>query len=111
MIEADILPYLDSVLPDKVFSSIVPLESPPIKPPWCILSIYRIDSDVLSGQAEQMINIQIDVYCDTLRAARELMVKIRSAIKPLYPTNITERPTYEPDEKLRRITLECQVWQ
>ncbi|MDI9093605.1 tail completion protein gp17 [Providencia rettgeri] len=111
MTEADIIPLLESVLPDRVFPEIVPLELQPFEPPWCILSLYRVDEDVLSGQAEQMFNIQIDIYSDTLKQARELMSAVREAIKPLYPGNMTERPGYEPDPKLRRIILECQVWQ
>ncbi|EMH4044141.1 hypothetical protein V6N22_004129 [Providencia stuartii] len=110
MTEGDIIPLLKPVLPNKVFSYVVP-QNKPVTPPWSILSIYDIPNDVFSGQAETMTNIQIDVYANTVDEARIIRDGMRQAIKILGPTSITERQSYESDTKLFRATLECQVWQ
>nr|ELR5041779.1 hypothetical protein [Providencia stuartii]ELR5083270.1 hypothetical protein [Providencia stuartii] len=110
MTEDDIVPLLKSVLPDKVFSYVVPA-TVKVLAPWCVLSTYDIPNDVLSGQAETMTNIQIDIYANVLNEARIIRDGMRQAIKVLGPTSITERQSYESDTKLFRATLECQVWQ
>nr|WP_309148486.1 hypothetical protein [Providencia stuartii] len=75
------------------------------------MSIYDIPSDVFSGQAETMTNIQIDIYANALDEARIIRDGMRQAIGVLAPASITERQSYESDTKLFRATLECQVWQ
>ncbi len=110
MTEGDIVPLLKPVLPNKVFSYVAP-QSKPVAAPWCILSIYDIPSDVLSGQAETMTNVQIDIYAGTVDEARIIRDGMRQAIGVLAPASITERQSYESDTKLFRATLECQVWQ
>ncbi|OAT53984.1 hypothetical protein [Providencia heimbachae] len=110
MTEADLFILLDPVLPDKVFPSVVPQDMPAISPPWIIFSFYEIDEDVLSGQAETMTNIQIDVYAKSPDEATEIRNKAFMAIKILLPTNVSRKPDYEPDTALHRRTLEFQVW-
>ncbi|HFT1686714.1 TPA: hypothetical protein ACHWHD_001116 [Providencia stuartii] len=110
MTEGDIVPLLKPVLPNKIFFYVVPA-TVKVSAPWCVLSIYDIPSDVLSGQAETMTNIQIDIYANALDEARIIRDGMRQAIGVLAPASITERQSYESDTKLFRATLECQVWQ
>ncbi|MDE9428389.1 tail completion protein gp17 [Xenorhabdus bovienii] len=111
MTEADIFPLLAPVLPDQVFPYVAPQSAPPISPPWCVFSLYSINQDVLSGQAGQLNNLQIDVYALTIDAARVIRDKARSAISVLRPTQLSENHSYESDTGLYRATLECQIWQ
>ncbi|MDE9442682.1 hypothetical protein KKJ13_13970 [Xenorhabdus bovienii] len=111
MTEADIFPLLAPVLPDQVFPYVAPQSAPPISPPWCVFSLYSINQDVLSGQAGQLNNLQIDVYALTIDAARVIRDKARSAISVLRPTQLSETNSYESDTGLYRATLECQIWQ
>lgn len=110
MIEADIIPLLKSVLPDKVFSYVVP-QTKKVAAPWCILSLYDVHSDVVSGQAETMTNIHISVFSNTMEGARAIRQNMRQAISVLGISSITERQSYETDTKLFHAILECQVWQ
>ncbi|WP_273839332.1 hypothetical protein [Providencia rettgeri] len=110
MTENDLFALLEPVAPDKVFLSVVPLDSPAISAPWVIFSFYEVDGDVFSGQAETMTNIQIDVYAKNPSVASEIRDKAYEAIKVLSPTNVSRKPDYEPDTKLYRRTLEFQVW-
>ncbi|WP_338114058.1 tail completion protein gp17 [Xenorhabdus bovienii] len=99
------------MLPDQVFPYVAPQSAPPISPPWCVFSLYSINQDVLSGQAGQLNNLQIDVYALTIDAARVIRDKARSAISVLRPTQLSENHSYESDTGLYRATLECQIWQ
>ncbi|OKO99379.1 tail completion protein gp17 [Xenorhabdus eapokensis] len=111
MKEADIFPLLMPILPEKVFPYVAPQSEPPVKPPWCVFSLYSLDQDVLNGQAERLTTLQIDVYANNIDEAREIRSKARSAIAGLYPTQLSETHSYEPDTALYRATLECQLWQ
>ncbi|HHR6334822.1 TPA: hypothetical protein ACS735_002662 [Providencia alcalifaciens] len=110
MIDIDLLKLLDPVLPDKVFSLVVPQVAPAISPPWLIFSFYEVDEDVFAGQAETMTNIQIDVYAKSPYKASEILDKAFMSIKVLAPTNISRKSDYESDTALYRKTLEFQVW-
>ncbi|MDC9612305.1 hypothetical protein PSI19_00060 [Xenorhabdus khoisanae] len=113
MTEADIFPLLNPVLPYKVFPYVVPRspKNPPPGAPWCVFSFYSLDQDVLNGQAGQLNNLQIDVYAESIDEARAIRNKARSAIAGLKPTELSETQGYEPDTRLYRATLECQIWQ
>ncbi|PHM46500.1 tail completion protein gp17 [Xenorhabdus miraniensis] len=111
MTEADIFPLLASILPEQVFPYVAPQLEPPVRPPWCVFSLYGIDQDVLNGQAGQLNTLQIDVYALTIDEARMIRDKARSAIAGLHPTELSETNGYEPDTELYRATLECQIWQ
>lgn len=110
MTENDLFALLEPIAPDKVFLSVVPLDSPPISAPWVIFSFYEIDGDVFSGQAETMTNIQIDVYAKDPNVASEIRDKAYAASKVLSPTNISRKLDYEADTTLHRRTLEFQTW-
>lgn len=109
MTEADVLPFLKPVLPNKVFSYVVP-QNKPVPAPWGILSMYDIPQDVVSGQAETLTNVQIDIYANTIDEARIIRDGMRQSIADLGPSSITEKQSYEEDTKLFRATLEFQVW-
>ena len=80
-------------------------------PPWCVFSFYSLDQDVLSGQAENLTTLQIDVYANTIDEARAIRDKARVALAGLHPTELSETNSYESDTALYRTTLECQLWQ
>lgn len=109
MTEGDIVPLLKPVLPGKVFFYVVP-KTVEVTAPWSILSMYDIPQDVVSGQAETLTNVQIDIYANTLDEARIIRDGMRQAITDLGPSSMTEKQSYEGDTKLFRATLEFQVW-
>ncbi|WP_434223359.1 hypothetical protein [Xenorhabdus bakwenae] len=88
-----------------------PQSEPPVAPPWCVFSLYSIDRDVLSGQAESLTTLQVDVYALTIDEARGVRDRARLSLAGLHPTELSETNGYESDTALYRATLECQLWQ
>lgn len=113
MTEDDIYPFLAPLASGNVYPYVAPLGDdgqPSISPPWVIFSIISdVSADVLCGQAESGISVQVDVYALTISEAREIRDMALNAVKPLNPTNVTKIPGYEPDKRYYRASLEFQI--
>ncbi|EPC3783315.1 MULTISPECIES: tail completion protein gp17 [Citrobacter] len=113
MTEDDIYPFLAPLASGNVYPYVAPLGDdgqPSISPPWVIFSIISdVSADVLCGQAESGISVQVDVYALTISEAREIRDMALHAVKPLNPTNVTKTPGYEPDKRYYRSSLEFQI--
>lgn len=115
MTEADIYPYLRLLAGGQVYPYVVkltPAGEPAVKPPWIVFSlITETDSDVLCGQAETAISLQIDIYSGTIDEASTLRKEALEAIKPLHPVSVNRTSGYETDTGLYRATVEVQIWE
>lgn len=113
MTEDDLYLLLRPLAGGQVYPYVAPLGSdgqPSILPPWVIFSLISdVTADVLCGQAESGISVQVDVYSLTLKEARNLRDMALQVVKPLNPTNISKTPGYEPENRYYRATLEFQV--
>ncbi|ELJ6193743.1 hypothetical protein QYW46_004563, partial [Salmonella enterica subsp. enterica serovar Uganda] len=65
--------------------------------------------DVLCGQAESSVSVQVDVYSSTITEARTIMNLALDALQVLKPAGIVKTTGYEPDLRYHRATLEFQV--
>lgn len=113
MTEDDLYPLLAQLAGGQVYPYVAPLGSdgkPSVSPPWVIFSIITdVAADVMCGQAESGVSVQIDVYSLTIKEAREIRESALSAIQPLNPENIVKMPRYEPFRRLHRATVEFRV--
>ena len=113
MTEDDLYPLLAPLAGGQVYPYVAPLGSdgnPSIEPPWVIFSLVSdAASDVLCGQAESAVSVQVDVYSRTITEARALRNMALDALQVLKPENIMKTPGYEPDLHYHRATLEFQV--
>ncbi len=113
MTEADLYPLLSQLADGQVYPYVAPLSDdgqPSISPPWVIVSLVSdVSTDVLCGQAESRVSVQIDVYSLTIEEAKAISDDALNAVKPLKPGNISKMRGYEPDHHLYRYTLEFQV--
>lgn len=113
MTESDIYPLIAHLASGQVYPYVAPLNAtgtPSISPPWVIFSLpTNVSSDVLCGQAESRVSIQIDVYSKTIDEARTIREQALELLLPLGLAEISKLPSYEPDTKLHRATLECSV--
>lgn len=112
MNEESIYHLLAHLADGKVFQYVAPAEyqGQKIKPPWVVLSIISdVSADVLGGQAESSVSVQIDAWALTLKEARALRDGAMEAVSVLRPTNINRIPSYEPENRYYRATLEFQV--
>ncbi|EMM7533032.1 tail completion protein gp17 [Citrobacter braakii] len=114
MSEADIFPLLKLLAGGRVYPYVVKLNAqgePAVSPPWLVFSLVtHVDSDVLCGQAESALTVQVDVYSKTIDEAATIRMQAQQALKPLAPVNINRTSGYEQDTKLYRATLEVQIW-
>lgn len=113
MNEDDIYALLSSLAEGRVYPYVAPLGSdgkPSVSPPWIIFSIVDdVSADVLCGQAESRVSIQVDVYSSTIAEARTIRNMALDALQVLKPESIVKTPGYEPDLRYHRATLEFQV--
>lgn len=113
MTEADLYPLLSHLADGQVYPYVAPLSDdgqPSISPPWVIFSLVTdVLTDVLCGQAESSVSVQIDVYSLSIEEARSIRDQALVAVKLLAPTEVTNIPGYEPDFRLYRATLEFKV--
>ncbi|EPC0779533.1 TPA: DUF3168 domain-containing protein, partial [Escherichia coli] len=68
MTEADLYPYLAHLAGGQVYPYVVPLLDgrPSVALPWVVFSlISSVSADVMGGQAESSVSVQIDVYAGT----------------------------------------------
>ncbi|WP_414146650.1 hypothetical protein [Escherichia coli] len=78
--------------------------------PWVVFSlISSVSADVMGGQAESSVSVQIDVYAGTVTQARQIRQDAREAIMLLAPGSVSEMQDYIPENRCYRATLEFQV--
>lgn len=113
MNEDDIYALLSPLAQGRVYPYVAPLGSdgkPSVSPPWIIFSIVDdVSADVLCGQAESRVSIQVDAYSTSIKEARALVEDALVALRPLNPTEVARLPGYEPDYRLYRATLDFKV--
>lgn len=113
MTEDDLFPLLASLAGGQVYPYVAPLATdgnPSISPPWVIFSLVSdVAADVLCGQAESAVSVQVDVYSSTITEARTIRNMALDALQVLKPENIVKTPGYEPELHYHRATLEFQV--
>ncbi|ASQ76923.1 tail completion protein gp17 [Enterobacter hormaechei] len=113
MNEDNIYALLSPLAEGRVYPYVAPLGSdgkPSVSPPWIIFSIVDdVSADVLCGQAESSVSVQVDVYSSTITEARAIRNMALDAVQVLKPGNIVKTPGYEPDLRYHRATLEFQV--
>ncbi|HGY2351896.1 TPA: DUF3168 domain-containing protein [Citrobacter farmeri] len=113
MTEDDISPLLEHLAGGQVYPYVAPLTSngePSLTPPWVVFSIISdVSSDVLCGQAESRVSVQIDVYSLDIIEARTIRDMALQAVMPLKPANVSKIPGYEPENRYYRASLEFQV--
>ncbi|EJP8773700.1 tail completion protein gp17, partial [Escherichia coli] len=88
MTEADLYPYLAHLAGGQVYPYVVPLLDgrPSVALPWVVFSlISSVSADVMGGQAESSVSVQIDVYAGTVTQARQIRQDAREAIMLLAP--------------------------
>ncbi len=81
-----------------------------VSPPWLVFSVVSdTASDVLDGQAESRITVQIDVWATVPDDADNIREQALDAVRKLAPSVISKAQGYDPDSRLSRATLEFQV--
>lgn len=113
MNEDNIYALLSTLAEGRVYPYVAPLGSdgkPSVTPPWIIFSIVDdVSADVMCGQAESRVSVQVDVYSTTIKESRSLRDLALSSLKPLNPTEVVKIHGYEPDRRLYRATLDFKV--
>ncbi|MBW7696150.1 tail completion protein gp17 [Enterobacter kobei] len=113
MTEDDLYPLLAPLAGGQVYPYVAPLGSdgkPSVSPPWVIFSIITdVAADVLCGQAESAVSVQVDVYSTSIAESRSLRDLVLASLEPLTPTEVVKIPGYEPDYRLYRATLDFKV--
>ncbi|WP_432469200.1 tail completion protein gp17 [Enterobacter hormaechei] len=113
MTEDDLYPLLEPLAGGQVYPYVAPLGSdgkPSVSPPWIIFSIVDdVSVDVLCGQAESRVSVQVDVYSTSIAESRSLRDLALASLKQLNPTEVVKIPGYEPDYRLYRATLDFKV--
>nr|WP_198924594.1 DUF3168 domain-containing protein [Enterobacter kobei] len=104
---------LSSLAEGRVYPYVAPLGSdgkPSVSPPWIIFSIVDdVSADVLCGQAESRVSVQVDVYSTSIAESRSLRDLALASLEPLTPTEVVKIPGYEPDYRLYRSSLDFKV--
>lgn len=113
MTEDDIYPLLATLAGGRVYPYVVPLgndDLPAVPAPYVIFSIPTdVSGDVLCGQAESTLHIQVDVWAETNDEARAIRTEALSKLEVLSPTEVTRIPGYDTATHLYRATLEITV--
>ncbi len=108
MTEADLYPHLAHLAGGQVYPYVVPLLDgrPSVALPWVVFSlISSVSADVMGGQAESSVSVQIDVYAGTVTQARQIRQDAREAIMLLAPGSVSEMQDYIPENRCYRATL------
>ncbi len=103
MTEADLYPHLAHLAGGQVYPYVVPLLDgrPSVALPWVVFSlISSVSADVMGGQAESSVSVQIDVYAGTVTQARQIRQDAREAIMLLAPGSVSEMQDYIPEKPL-----------
>ncbi|OVC29639.1 DUF3168 domain-containing protein, partial [Escherichia coli] len=96
MTEADLYPHLAHLAGGQVYPYVVPLLDgrPSVALPWVVFSlISSVSADVMGGQAESSVSVQIDVYAGTVTQARQIRPTSREAYIPVSYSYLTLPPT------------------
>lgn len=112
MREAKLYSLLSGLADGQVYPYVVPMTDgrPSVFPPWLVFSVVSdAASDVLNGQAESRIAVQIDVWATTPDGADGIREQALDAVRELAPSVISKTQGYDPDSRLSRATLEFQV--
>ncbi len=83
-----------------MYPYVVPLLDgrPSVALPWVVFSlISSVSADVMGGQAESSVSVQIDVYAGTVTQARQIRQDAREAIMLLAPGSVSEMQDYIPE--------------
>ncbi len=107
MTEADLYPHLAHLAGGQVYPYVVPLLDgrPSVALPWVVFSlISSVSADVMGGQAESSVSVQIDVYAGTVTQARQIRQDAREAIMLLAPGSVSEMQDYIPENRCYRAT-------
>ena len=102
MTEADLYPHLAHLAGGQVYPYVVPLLDgrPSVALPWVVFSlISSVSADVMGGQAESSVSVQIDVYAETVTQARQIRQDAREAIMLLAPGSVSEMQDYIPENR------------
>ncbi len=90
-----------------MYPYVVPLLDgrPSVALPWVVFSlISSVSADVMGGQAESSVSVQIDVYAGTVTQARQIRQDAREAIMLLAPGSVSEMQDYIPENRCYRAT-------
>ena len=112
MAEADLYPHLAHLASGQVYPYVVPLLDgrPSVALPWVVFSlISSVSADVMGGQAESSVSVQIDVYARTITEARQIRQAAREAVLVLAPESVSEMQDYIPENRCHRATMEFQI--
>lgn len=112
MTEADLYPRLAHLAGGQVYPYVVPLSDgePSVSLPWVVFSVISdVSADVMCGQAESSVSVQIDAYAGTITEARQIRQAAREVVRALAPGSVTETQYYLPENRCYRATLEFQV--
>ena len=106
-IESELYTALSRFIDGRVFPSVAPLGT---KTPYLVFIVpSKVSGDVLCGQAEKRISIQIDIYDKSLFTANELLGDVLELLLHLELESVIELSGYEPDTELHRATLEFSI--
>jgi hypothetical protein len=111
MTEATIYALIGALADGQVYPYVVPLnaQGEPAVSPWVVFSLPTdAMADVLCGQAESTVSVQVDVYSLDLDEAREIRDQALASLSVLGLENI-KFPLYEPETRLHRASLEASV--
>lgn len=106
-IESELYTTLSGFIDGRVYPSVAPLGT---ATPYLIFIVpSKVNGDVLCGQAEKRISIQIDIYDKSLVSANELLNDAFTLLSSFEPESVIELSGYEPDTELHRATLEFSI--
>ncbi|HAI49105.1 MAG TPA: hypothetical protein DCM53_04690 [Enterobacteriaceae bacterium] len=115
MTEADVYDLIGSLADGQVYPDVAPLNSagePAISLPWVTFTLVsQVYGDTLCGPAEENTSLQVDVYASTVDEAREIREQVIAALTPVHFSQMIKTSGYEPDDGVRRATLEVQIQQ
>ncbi|HAO5446651.1 TPA: DUF3168 domain-containing protein [Escherichia coli] len=103
MREATLYSLLSQLAGGQVYPYVVPLTEgkPAVSPPWLVFSVVSdTASDVLDGQAESRITVQIDVWATVPDDADNIREQALDAVRKLAPS---------VDAPRDKCTLSCAI--
>ncbi|MEH0868072.1 tail completion protein gp17 [Phytobacter diazotrophicus] len=113
MNEATIYALIGALADGQVYPYVVPLNAqgePDVSPPWVVFSLPTdAMADVLCGQAESTVSVQVDVYSPDIDEARSIRDQALTSLSVLGLENINKFPLYEQETRLHRASLEASV--
>lgn len=106
-IESELYNSLSNFIDGRIYPSVAPIGT---ETPYLVFIVpSKVNGDVLCGQAEKRISIQIDIYDKSLFKANELLGDALELLSHLEPESVIELSGYEPDTELHRATVEFSI--